>query len=111
MAHNLQTVIRRLSTSKGLAMAKKVLVGVSDVNLGTEIYYDGIVERDSTKEVSEADFNKCPKCGSESINYDAKGIEPESVFVYRTHACNDCDTSWEERYDLVTVTITPSKGE
>jgi hypothetical protein len=85
---------------KGFFMDK--VVGVSSVNLGAEIITD-----DNTKvvDVFEANFLSCPVCKSSSVEFDFKDIEPESVFVYRTHRCSECNTKWEERYDLTQVRI------
>ncbi len=57
----------------------------------------------TTVETSEADFDCCPVCKNENITYGEP--EPESLFVYREHTCNECQTVWEERYDLVRVVI------
>lgn len=51
----------------------------------------------------EADFDCCPVCKSENITYG--NPEPESLFIYREHTCNDCEMVWEERYDLVKIEI------
>ena len=98
---NLKTVIRRLSDGK-VYMEK--VVGVSSVALGVEIQKG---EDTKVVPVDEGDFSECPECGSTDIQYDVKGIEPEAIFVFRVHSCSNCGTTWEERYDLTTVKITP----
>jgi DNA-directed RNA polymerase subunit RPC12/RpoP len=94
-------MVTREPSNKGDSMKK--LVGVSDVNLGAEIYTGDT--KSKLVETSEADFSKCPKCGSSDIEYDVNGIEPEALFVYRVHQCLGCWKKWEERYDLVQVRI------
>jgi formate dehydrogenase maturation protein FdhE len=81
------------------------LVSISDVDLGVEIHEDD--EYKDTVGASDADFHECPVCGSDDITYGDS--EEESVFIYRVHRCNKCETTWEERYDLVQVRI--EKGE
>jgi hypothetical protein len=81
----------------------KKLVGISDVNLGAEIIRNS--KKKKVVEMSEADFDKCPDCGSTNIDYDVNGIEPESIFIYRVHQCLGCWLKWEERYDLVQVRV------
>ena len=83
------------------------MIGVSKEEIGTEIYED-----DEFRELVTAcdgDLRECPQCKSTRIDYDSNGIEPESIFVYRVHTCMDCETYWEERYDLVQVRIHRNK--
>ena len=82
------------------------LVNSDDIDLGTIIIDESIgqsILHTQSKLVTpfEADFDKCPRCGSENLFFGE--CEPEALFVYRTHNCNDCELSWTERYDLVQV--------
>ncbi len=67
-------------------------------------------QTEQTLTAVQADFYECPVCGSSAVEYDVKELDPDGIFIYRTHGCKDCDTEWEERYDMVQVVITP-KGE
>ncbi len=89
---------------------ERPLRGVSDINLGVEII-DGKTLDQKTVTMEDGDFSECPDCGSTDISYDVNGIEPEGTFVYRCHACRKCGTSWDERYDLVQVTIQRLESE
>jgi DNA-directed RNA polymerase subunit M/transcription elongation factor TFIIS len=82
------------------------MIGVSNENIdiGVEIY-NGDLTLDKITTQDKADFSECPSCKSADILYDMNGIEPESIFIYRTHKCNKCGTVWEERYDLSQVRI------
>lgn len=85
-------------------MTKKKLTSHDDITLGVMVHKtqddDGfLVEPDV------ADFHLCPECESPNITYGEP--EPESFIIYRTHACDECFTTWEERYDMVRVRIEP----
>ena len=54
-------------------------------------------------DAGEADWDNCPQCDSENVDYGE--CDPDTVFVYRIHTCQDCGTKWEERYDLVKIRI------
>jgi hypothetical protein len=84
------------------------LVSVDDVNLGVLIKKS---ENDDGHIVNacDADYARCPMCESKNITYGEP--EPDSIFIYRIHACDDCTTTWEERYDLVRVIIEPGDME
>jgi uncharacterized protein with PIN domain len=86
------------------------LVIEDDINLGVEIEdnQNGII---NTQKVSapDADYQRCPVCESNLIQFDAKEVDYESFFVYRTHQCRKCNTKWEERYTLTKVIITRSR--
>ena len=84
------------------------LVNSDDINLGTILIDESIgqsVLHTQSKLVNsfEADFDKCPRCKSKNLFFGE--CEPESIGVYRTHTCNDCELSWTERYDLVQVQL------
>ncbi len=53
--------------------------------------------------VEKADFSNCPVCGSINITYGDS--EEEAFFIYRIHSCDECFSTWEERYDLTQVRI------
>lgn len=89
-------------------MKNRKLIGISSIDLGVEIYRDGNANRSKVVGPDESDYSYCPKCKSSNIEYDINGIEPESICVYRVHKCLSCNTKWEERYDLVRVTISYS---
>jgi predicted Zn-dependent protease with MMP-like domain len=87
---------------------KNKLVSMDDVNLGVLIKKsedeDGYIVN-----AYDADYARCPMCESNNITYGEP--DPDSVFIYRVHVCDDCATTWEERYDLVRVTIEPGNVE
>lgn len=76
------------------------LISIDDVCLGVKI----IDQNNQVKvvESTEADFDVCPSCGSNDIEYGK--CDPDSIFIYREHVCI-CGCNWKERYDLVRVTI------
>lgn len=82
---------------------------IDDVNLGVVVIEneDRDDETKKTVPVEDADFYRCPVCDSPNITYG--DCEPESLFIYRVHACDECATTWEERYDLVQVKIENGK--
>ena len=83
---------------------KDQVVSMDDVNLGAVIKKS---EDDDGYVVSapDADFTRCPVCESEDISYG--DCDPDGIFIYRAHTCQRCGTVWDERYDLVQVTIEP----
>jgi len=83
------------------------LIGESSIELGVEIYKGD--KLDSLLEVSEADYDVCPVCGSDNIEFGSP--DAESCFIYRVHVCQKCGSQWEERYDLVRVTIENNKED
>ena len=78
------------------------LVSIEDIELGVIVNKENDTQLMTTY---DADFARCPMCESRKINYGEP--EPDNVFIYRTHTCDDCGTTWEERYDLVRVNIEP----
>ena len=88
-------------------IAQNPLCGESEINLGVEVYEDE--ELKEIKNPGDANYSRCPMCESSSIEYG--GEEPEDVVIYRVHRCTNCNTSWEERYDLVKVSITTGDVE
>lgn len=45
------------------------------------------------------DKGKCPVCGSENISYD--GDNRNSDYIYYRGICNDCNTTFDEYYELI----------
>lgn len=89
---------------------EKKLESIYTVDLGVSVEFDGMDKSDEVLPVAEAeaDFDKCPHCDSDNIDYG--DVEPGGAFIYRTHRCLACDTTWEERYDLVKVAVTCTKN-
>jgi predicted Zn-dependent protease with MMP-like domain len=87
---------------------KNKLVSIDDINLGVLIKKSENDDGDIVN-TCDADYARCPMCESRNIVYGDP--EPDSVFIYRTHVCDDCATTWEERYDLVRVIIEPGDVE
>jgi Zn-finger nucleic acid-binding protein len=84
-------------------MGEVVMRNIEQIdNLGILII-DEVNSKETTVEIAEADFETCPICKGTNISYGE--TEPESLFIYRIHTCNNCNTSWEERYDLVKLRI------
>jgi hypothetical protein len=80
------------------------LVSIEDINLGVLVVK---IDDEYTVNVCDADYARCPMCESPNITYGEP--DPDGIFIYRIHACDECGTTWEERYDLVRVTINPGK--
>jgi hypothetical protein len=80
------------------------LVSVEDVNLGVLVRK---IDSKYTVNTCDADYAGCPVCESSDITYGEP--DPDSIFIYRIHTCNNCGTTWEERYDLAIVTINPGR--
>ncbi len=78
------------------------LVSLNDINLGVMVYKSDDEQLMSTE---DADFDRCPMCESPNITYGEP--EPDATTIYRIHACDECGTTWDERYDLVSVYIEP----
>ena len=81
---------------------KQELLSVDDIDLGV------IVKKSDDDDgylvnAGDADYTRCPMCGSPNIAFGE--TEPDNIFIYRTHACDECGTTWEERYDLVQIKI------
>ena len=82
---------------------KMKLSSIKDIDLGVAIYNnEKYIE---TVDVAAADWDNCPKCRSINIEFDAE-TDVDGPFYYRTHRCLECETTWEERYDMVQVKIT-----
>ena len=79
------------------------LISVNDVDLGVMVYKPN--DDEQLVNMGDADFHRCPMCESPNITYGEP--EPDATFIYRVHACDECGTTWDERYDLVSVHINP----
>jgi len=77
------------------------LVGIDKINLGCTIITDETDEQLVSSEL--ADYDVCPKCKSNNIDWGEP--DPDGTIIYREHTCLNCETTWEERYDLVQVRI------
>ena len=53
----------------------------------------------SNEEYLSNDGNKCPFCGSESI--DGGTIQTDSDIAWRYCSCDDCNSEWEDQYRMV----------
>lgn len=45
------------------------------------------------------DSGKCPACGSMQISY--SGSEIENPYLFYRCICDDCDTTFDEYYELI----------
>ncbi len=86
-------------------ITENTLVSSNQINLGVEV-----VDSDTEiKNPFDADFDRCPKCESNNINWGEP--DSEGVLIYRLHQCNNCGTRWEEKYELTRVEITEGNTE
>ena len=77
------------------------LVSVDEINLGCKIILNE--DKEEIKTSNDSNFDCCPKCKSNNVIFGNPDLA--GTIIYREHICNDCETTWEERYDLVKVRI------
>lgn len=80
---------------------KKYITGISDINLGVEIYENGIFQE--TVSSSDGSFILCPVCNSSDI--ESGRLDGLDVIIWRTKMCNNCGTTFKERFDICKVSI------